>query len=319
MIPGSSVPPGLGAAIPYAGVGLDRATERREDPAWVAALVTHPAAWVRPLWRDQCLVAGEPPVSLVLRLAAVDGLDRAELVLLGLDDDGVPGFAVELSDLGLEDALARVGAGAAADIRSLFTGLAAAEAGALAHARGLLYWNRQQRYCGRCGSAAEARHAGHLRACTNAQCGKLLFPRIEPAVITLVETDAAPRRCLLARHPGLASGRLLAAGRFHGAGRVPGGRRAPEIFEEVGVEVGDIGYAGSQPWPFPAGLMVGFRAIARGESVSVDGHEIVAARWFTRAELTEYGAVTGRLGRPDSIDRVMLTGWLAEGEQAPPG
>jgi NAD+ diphosphatase len=84
---------------------------------------------------------------------------------------------------------------------------------------------------------------------------------------------------------------------------------AREILEEVGVSVRDVRYVGSQPFPFPAGLMVGFRAWAADLAVSVDGREILEARWFSRDELR----ARGELGRVDAIDRVMLTGWLAEG------
>jgi len=307
-------------ATPYAGLGLDRATDRRDDPAWVAALIADPRARVRPLWRDQCLAAGDPPTPVVLPLRSLSsgasspggqpsgGLD---LVLLGLDD-GVPDFAADLSGLPLEEALARTGADAVADVRSLFAGLAVAEAGTLAYARGLLSWNRHQRYCGRCGSATESRNAGHLRTCTNQACAALLFPRIEPAVITLIETAAAPRRCLLARHrASTAGGYSLLAG-FLELGESLEDAVRREIFEEVGVRLADVRYVGSQPWPFPSGLMVGFRATAEDESVSVDGNEIVSARWFTRDELCDYGRTKGRLGRPDSIDHLMLAGWLAE-------
>ena len=210
--------------MPYAGLRLDRATDRRDDTAWVVALAAEPRARVRPLWRDQCLVAGDPPVPLVLKVGAVHGADPHRLVLLGLDD-GTPEFAVDLSDLTLEDALASTGADAASDIRSLFADLPAAEAGILAYARGLLHWNRHQRYCGRCGSAALPRHAGLLRACTSGECGTLLFPRIEPAVITLVETITSPGRCLLARHRASKGRRIFAAGRIRGDWRVAGGRR----------------------------------------------------------------------------------------------
>ena len=298
--------------VPYTGLGLDRATGRRDDPGWLAAQAADPRAKVWPLWRDQCLVAGDPPAPVAVPVAALDTAP-GDLVLLGLDD-GVPWFAVDVSGLAEQDALARVGADAVADVRSLFTGLTAAWAGALAYARGVLRWNRHQRYCGRCGAAAEPRHGGHLRACTNADCGALLFPRIEPAVITLVETVAAPRRCLLARHrASTAGGYSLLAG-FLEVGESLEDAVRREIFEEAGVVLRDVGYVGSQPWPFPAGLMAGFRATAADESVSVDGHEVLEARWFTRGQLRDYGQSTGRLGRPDSIDRVMLTGWLAEGD-----
>ncbi len=302
---------GLTAAVPYAGFGLDRATGRRDDPAWVAALAAGERARIWPLWRDLCLVAGDPPAPVELP-GAGDAAEPDRLVLLGLDDE-IPVFAVDLSDLALEDALARTAADAATDIRSLFAGLTAAQAGALACARGVLHWNRQQRYCGRCGSATRPRNAGYLRACANAGCGALLFPRIEPAVITLVETIRRPRRCLLARHvASQAGGYSLLAG-FVEIGESLEDAVRREIFEEAGVTLRDVGYVGSQPWPFPAGIMVGFRATAADESLSVDGNEIREARWFTREELRDYGKATGRPGRVDSIDRVMLEAWLEEG------
>lgn len=300
----------------YAGLGLDRGGDRRADPAWIAGLAADPRAIVRPLWRDQCLVAGEPPAPLALPVGTVDGIDPARLVFLGLDE-AVPNFAVDLSDLPLDDALARVGADEAADIRSLFTGLPAAEAAAFAYARGLLYWHRNQRYCGRCGSAAEMRNAGHLRICTNAECGVLLFPRIEPAIITLVETVTPQRRCLLARHRASTVGGYSMLAGFVEIGESLEDAVRREVMEEAGVELRTVEYVGSQPWPFPAGIMLGFRATAAGDSISVDGNEIVEARWFTREELRDYAETTGRLGRPDSIDRAMLTAWLAEGEEAP--
>jgi NAD+ diphosphatase len=304
---------GAAPSVPYAGLGLDRALDRREDPAWAAALMTDPRTRIRPLWRDECLVAGEPPLPLVLKAGALDGADSGQLVLLGLDDD-TPEFAVDLSDLTLADALAATGADAVADIRSLFASLPAPEAGILAYARGLLHWSRYQRYCGRCGSEAAARNAGLVRACTNADCGTLIFPRIAPAVIALVETITSPARCLLARHRASKVGGYSLLAGFVEIGESLEDAVHREIFEEAGITLHDVSYLGSQPWPFPAGLMVGFRATAVDESVSVDGNEILEARWFTRDELTEYGRSKGGLGRIDSIDRIMLTAWLAEGE-----
>jgi NAD+ diphosphatase len=291
--------------VPYAGLGLDRATDRREDPGWVAAQVADGRARVWPMWRDQCLVAGDPPVPVAVPVGEVDS---GELVLLGVGDGG-PEFALDRSELELGDALAEVGADGVADVRALFGGLPAELAGLLAYARGLLYWNRQQRFCGRCGGAAEARHGGHLRVCGNDGCGAQLFPRIAPAVIVLVETMTWPRRCLLARHAGSAVGGYSLLAGFVEIGESLEDAVAREILEEVGVTVRDVRYAGSQPFPFPAGLMVGFRAAAADEAVRVDGREILEARWFSREELQ----ARGRLGRVDAIDRVMLTAWVAEG------
>ena len=294
--------------VPYAGLGLDRAADRREHPGWVAAQVADSRARVWPMWRDQCLVVGDPATPVAL---SAERVDPGQLVLLGVGD-GVPQFALDLSGLELGDALAIAGADGVADVRALFGGLTAELAGMLAYARGLLYWNRQQRYCGRCGAVAEARHGGHLRVCGNEGCGALMFPRIAPAVIVLVETvarrGAEPRRCLLARHAGSAVGGYSLLAGFVEIGESLEDAAAREIAEEVGVTVRDVRYLGSQPFPFPAGLMVGFRATAADEAVVVDGREILEARWFSREELR----ASGRLGRVDAIDRVMLTAWLGE-------
>ncbi|MBO4208982.1 NADH pyrophosphatase, partial [Micromonospora echinofusca] len=85
--------------------------------------------------------------------------------------------------------------------------------------------------------------------------------------------------------------------------------------EEAGVRVGPVAYQGSQPWPFPAGLMVAFRARALSDEVAVDGTELLDARWFSRAELRARVADGHPLGRIDSIDRMLLASWLA-GEPA---
>lgn len=85
-----------------------------------------------------------------------------------------------------------------------------------------------------------------------------------------------------------------------------------EVAEETGVPIGQVSYVASQAWPFPAGLMVGFRAQAEDDAISVDGDEILEARWFTQAELAERAAAGRPLGRSDSIDRHLLQSWLAE-------
>jgi NAD+ diphosphatase len=287
------------ARIPYAGLDLDRGGNHRADPAWVAGLAADPRAVVRPMWRDECLVGAGTPLVLPMPSPV-----PAELVLLGVRD-GVPQFATDLSDLPREDALVRAGADGTADVRALYADLPPDDAAVLAHARGLLRWHRHQRYCGRCGAPAEPRDGGQFRVCTNEVCGQLLFPRIEPAVITLVESPRPPRRLLLARHTASKIGGFSLLAGFVEIGESLEDAVRREIREEVGLALREVGYLGSQPWPFPAGIMIGFHAVADDEAVSVDGDEIAEARWFTAEELR-----TQRLGRVDSIDRIMLTDWL---------
>jgi NAD+ diphosphatase len=127
----------------------------------------------------------------------------------------------------------------------------------------------------------------------------------------LVEAPGPPRRCLLARHRGSAPDGYSTLAGFVEIGESLEDAVRREVAEETGVPIGPVSYVASQAWPFPAGLMVGFRATAEDDAVSVDGQEILAARWFTPAELAQRTASGHPLGRPDSIGRHLLQSWLA--------
>ncbi|MEH0938179.1 NAD(+) diphosphatase [Micromonospora psammae] len=297
--------------LAYGGGWLDRAGALRADPEWVSARLTDPTAVVLPLWRDRCLVsAAQAPVRLTGADAAGALAAADETVLLGLED-GTPVFAVDLSERAEADAVALTGAAGTADVRALVGRLRPAEAAVQAYARGLLHWHRQQRYCGSCGAATRPRDGGHVRACAAPRCGRLIFARIEPAVIVLVEAPGSPDRCLLARHAGAPEGAYSTLAGFVEVGESLEDAVRREMAEEAGVSVAGLAYQGSQAWPFPAGLMVGFRATAATEEVRVDGVELLEARWFTRDELRERVAAGRPLGRVDSIDHQLLGDWLA--------
>ncbi|MFB8351655.1 NAD(+) diphosphatase [Streptomyces niveus] len=300
----------------YTGLELDRAGDRRADPAWIAELAGRPDTRVVPLWRDHCLVRDGLPVPG--RAGDAGALLKAALepVFLGLDGD-VAVFAADLSELAESEAVALAGADAATDVRRLIDAVSPAEAGLLAYARGLLHWHRNQRFCGACGGPTDQRDGGHLRVCGS--CGKLLFPRIEPAVIVLVELTGDPgerpggelNRCLLGRHARSGPDAFSTLAGFVEIGESLEDAVRREVFEEAGVVVKPVSYQGSQSWPFPAGLMVGFRAGAVSEHIAVDGREVVEARWFTAAELRERIAA-GHVYRPDSIGKFLIESWIAE-------
>lgn len=297
--------------LAYSGGYLDRAADRRSDPGWVAMLLDAPRARLIPLWRDCCLVSGDPPMPVTGLGDARRGPVREAGTPLFLGLDGEAGlFAVDLSALDEEHAVEITGADRVGDLRAFAGTLGGADAAILAYARGLAYWNRHQQFCGTCGAAAVRQHGGHLRVCGNESCARLHFPRIAPAVITLVESPGPPPRCLLARHSGSApDGYALIAG-FVEIGESLEDAVRREVAEETGVRVATVAYLASQAWPFPAGLMAGFRATAVGESVTPDGQEVVAAHWFTRPELAQRAASGRPLGRVDSIDRHLLRSWL---------
>jgi NAD+ diphosphatase len=274
--------------LPYNGLGLDRG--RRTDADWLRDARRH--ARVLAFWQDRILVAAGVPVAVST---------TREPVFLG--DGDPPVFAVDLSALTEAAALAEAGADAAVDTRSLFATLTPPDAAAVAYGRGMLHWARNQRFCGACGAPTETRDAGHVLRCTG--CAKLHFPRIEPAVIMLVE-DVARSRCLLARHRGARGYSTLAGFLEIGESLEDAVRR--EVAEEAGVRVGAVTYQASQAWPFPAGLMVGFRAVAADDTIDVDHDELDEARWFTRDEVRAFDD-----RRPDSIETYLVDTWLAEG------
>ncbi|MFJ8581793.1 NAD(+) diphosphatase [Micromonospora sp. NPDC093277] len=296
--------------LAYGGGWLDRAAGLRTDPGWIAARLTDRESVVLPLWRDRCLVSAD---RVLVRPAAVDAAELLaaadETIFLGLDA-GRAVFAADLSGRPEREALALAGATEPVDVRALVGGLTPAEAAVQAYAKGLLHWHRGQRYCGGCGALTAAGDGGHTRSCTGADCGRLLFPRIEPAIIVLVEAPGEPERCLLARHRGAPEGSWSTLAGFVEVGESLEDAVRRELAEEAGVTVAEVSYQGSQAWPFPAGLMVGFRATAASMEVRVDGEEVVDARWFTRQELRARVADGRPLGRIDSIDHHLLGSWL---------
>ena len=301
-------------SLPYSGCPLDRASSQRGDASWIAALLDDDTnARLIPVWRNHCLVSGDPPSPIISAEPSRNAILRrlSTPVFLGMDGTAAI-FAVDLSSLSEARAVAAAGAERVLDVRRLAGRISAGDAAILGYARGLLYWNRCQRFCGICGARTQPGQAGHTRVCTRDGCAHTHFPRIEPAVIMLVESAATPRRCLLARHRNSAPGGYSTLAGFAEIGESLEDAVRREVAEETGVLIGRVSYVASQAWPFPAGLMVGFRARAEDDSISVDGEEILEARWFTRAELAERAASGHPLGRPDSIDRHLLQSWLVE-------
>lgn len=154
------------------------------------------------------------------------------------------------------------------------------------HAVGLAQWRLGTQFCPVCGGGLEPRASGHELVCL--ACRKVQFPRTDPAVIMTIthgEPGSDSEALLLGRQASWPAGRFSTLAGFVEPGESLEDAVRREVFEEVGVEVGDVTYFGNQAWPFPASLMLGMIGRAFSREIVVDQTEIAEARWFTRAEL----------------------------------
>ena len=324
----------------YTAPGFERAGLRRREPEWIRARVCDPASVFIPVWRSQNLVIeidGGEPRAAVLGVEAIgslfgslaDGevaerLARGECVFLGLISERAH-FALDVSgieaplDMLRSPALAAAGfadAGAGpdavrfADLRQLAGRLERSEGALLALARAMMFWHSRHRFCGMCGAPTRVEEAGHMRRCTDPACEAMHFPRTDPAVIMLV-TDG--ERALLGRNRNFVAGMYSTLAGFVEPGESLEDAVIREVREETAIEVGAVHYHSSQPWPFPANIMLGFYAEAVSREITIDPGELADARWFERDWLLAHvDDDSFRLPRRDSIARRLLGDWLGE-------
>lgn len=305
----------------YAGSGLDRAVSLRADEAWLKARLADPRSRLVPVWRSQNLfrpgaALDGKPTPFMPTVEALRGIsqiaplldENGHVVLLGVIEK-VAHFALDLSEL--EDSAqvcALLSGGEFADLRRYGPLLPHREGALLAYARAILHWHARHRYCGACGSATVSAQAGHLRTCTGPDCKLQHFPRTDPAVIMLVIDG---ERCLLGRQAAWPPGMHSTLAGFVEPGESLEEAVAREVLEETGVRVGEVRYHSSQPWPFPASIMLGFHAVAETTAIEVDHAELESARWYTRAQLLASPENESfRLPRRDSIARRLIESWL---------
>jgi len=279
---------------------VDTAGDRRIDQSWLAAALAD--ATTRYLVVDD----GRLPVTAdrrALRLLTRAQLDRAPAqtdLFLGVDDTGVRYFAI------IAAAAEPLPAGATATLREVGALLGARDAGLATQAVALANWHATHTHCPRCGTPTLVVQAGWVRRCPADDSEH--FPRTDPAIIVLIVDDLG--RCLLGRHITWPQGRFSTLAGFVEPGESLEQAVAREVFEEVGVRVTDLTYAGSQPWPFPASLMLGFYGRATSTDISVDGSEISEAAWFSPADY-ERKLASGELLAPSgiSIARRLIESW----------
>jgi NAD+ diphosphatase len=281
----------------FAALPLERAAEHRDDTGWLA--VQRASASARFVVFD---VEGRAPVRAdrLLFLAPDAVATDAQASLLGLDGDA-PVFLLR-DPAGTET----FGAAEWIGLREAGVRLPAADAGLLAYARGLANWQEATRFCSSCGATLNLVSAGHRAACS--QCERLHFPRTDPAIIVIVEHEDA---CLLGRQALWRPHQYSTLAGFVEPGESLEDAVRREVREEAGVEVLDCDYHSSQPWPFPASLMLGFTATARAREIHLADGELQDARWFTARQIVEdVRNGTLRASSPLSISYRLLEHWL---------
>ena len=297
----------------FAGLSLilDRVAEQRDVADWVTAKAGSPDA--RYLLLDAAGDAFLHREEEALRW--LDAGERERLLphaswsLMGIVD-GQPHFMLVLDEnhdiAALEEAFnaRRVG------LREAGLLLAADEAGLFAYAKGLAHWQRETRFCARCGAPLQLISSGHRAQCTNPDCGRLHFPRTDAAIIVIVEYQGA---CLLGRQAGWPPGRYSTLAGFIEPGEALEDAVRREVAEESGVIVGEVHYHSSQPWPMPASLMVGFTATALSPTIRLRDGELEDARWFTPQQIVD-GLANGSLKAPTplSVSYQLLSHWLQQ-------
>ena len=293
----------------YGSIEVQRLSENRRDKAWIRQHLRSPRSSLLPMWQNKSLMAAGDSTQPIFVPVTESALARCgEPVFLGL----WKGHAYFATDISHHESPPFSEFGTYRDLREIGPLLSREEAGVLAYARAMTTWQARHKYCGRCGSPTESREAGHVMACSAANCGFLTFPRTDPAVIMLIHDGS--ENCILGRQSVWPKGQHSILAGFVEPGESLEDAVIREVQEEVGIHIADVHYHSSQPWPFPSSIMVGFYGRAEEINLQVDTFELETARWFSRDEIKNCrDDDTFRLPRTDSISRRLIEDWIAEG------
>ncbi len=300
--------------VPFTGLVLDRASSRRQDETWIQEQSTDPGSRFVPVWGSEVLVSdGRTPRAILLSADEADSLcQEAESVIWLGERRERSYFAVGLKGVEELSLPRRLGPGEFRQLRGVAVLLDQQEAGLLAYATAMTYWHQRNQFCGDCGRATTSSPSGHLRVCTNDQCGRHHFPRTDPAIIVRVTHR---NRCLLGRQPTWPQGLYSIIAGFVEPGESLEAAVVRELWEETGIRVTGVRYHSSQPWPFPSSLMLGFTAEARSTTLRPHDGELEDAQWLSREDIvSQLGQGILQLPSEISISRRLIADWFDAGE-----
>jgi len=318
--------------VTFGGSGLDRAAQFRTDPDRLIALQASIHAKCIVLWRGKILVQGDALDRLAMLDMAHDLITNGPSgimerpIFLGLDESEQPIFAIDISewdadgqdqsglgsfvDTGVQHHPALPKDHVFAELRRIMSHLSARDAELAATAKALIGWHETHLFCARCGHRSEMAQAGWQRTCP--ACGGQHFPRTDPVVIMLITHGDS---VLIGRSPGWPEGMYSLLAGFVEPGETLEAAVRREVMEEAGVRVGDVQYLASQPWPFPASLMIGCSGQALSLEITIDPVEIEDAMWVTKSEMMQvFAGDHDKLlpARKGAIAHFLLQNWLAD-------
>lgn len=299
---------------------INRQDQLRKNNTELLQLWNHANARVLPVHNGKCLFSSAQSAPQLASVAVQKTWSLQQAIFLGTTEStqagDIPWFALPLNEAAA-DALELPNHTEFQDLRVVGPRLTIEDSALAKYAKGLAYWHSDTQYCSRCGASLRNVHAGHAKQCANSDCGKLIFPRTDPAVIMLVTriNELGEECCLLGRSPIWPKGMYSTLAGFVESGESLEQAVAREVFEESGVRVEQVRYIDSQPWPFPRSIMLGFSAVATTEKITLDKDELEDARWFTRQELENFGAwgdenFEFQMPRTDSIAYALISQWL---------
>ena len=293
----------------FTAVRLNREVELRDDSRWVKQTLKDPNTRFVPLWRSRSLLERTVDGTLAIYLSPIKlhEPDRIQPPTLLGNDGKREFFAVSVTDSQKDEILAKSPQARFADLRRASIDMAAKHAGILAYAKALHYWQHRHAFCGVCGEPNLLRSAGHRMMCSNEECARESYPRIDPAIIVLVTHKDS---CLLGRNAKWPPKQFSTLAGFVEPGESLEDAVVREVYEEVQLQLQKIRYVSSQPWPFPASAMCGFYAEALDRN-SGSSEEVDETRWFTVESLTH--AVLNNevlLSPPVSIAFRLLADWF---------
>ena len=306
--------------LKYTQMPLNRYSKERKDSSWLYERFLDETARFVIVQSGRNLFDKDFQPAYLERLY-VDSIELDNAIFLGIGELG-PVFAVDSEFLSKEEREFIETEYHFEDLRKVGPTLTFSDSAILAFGKGLIHWHSTHRFCGRCGYKNISVEAGHSRLCERDECSHRTFPRTDPAVIMIVEHTFADgiTRCLLGRQKSWPDGVYSTLAGFVDPGESLEETVIREVKEEAGIDVTDVKYLASQPWPFPSSIMLGFTAKALSAEIHVDLDELDDAKWFTREELSQQGEWGDKRPgykktRPDSISRFLVDHWQAGGEK----